>query len=60
MAKITGRRVPLSLPRRWMADLMHASRGMPVFIAERRLNLAEVVAPRQAIGEPPSWPAIFA
>ncbi len=60
MAKITGRRVALSLPRRWISDLMHAGRGMPVFIAERRMNLAEVVAARQALAEPPSWPAIFA
>ena len=60
MAKITGRRVPLSLPRRWMADLMHLSRGMPVFVVERRLNLAEVVAARGAIPDPPSWPALFA
>ena len=60
MAKITGRRVGLSLPRRWMADLMHLSRGMPCFVAERRMDLAEVAAARAACPEPPSWPAIFA
>jgi len=60
MAKITGRRVPLSLPRRWMADVMHISRGMPVFVADRRLNLAVAVAARRALANPPSWPAIFA
>ena len=60
MAKITGRRVALSLPRRWMADIMHLSRGMPRFVADRRLKLAEVVAARAAAAAPPSWPAIFA
>ena len=60
MAKLTGRRVPLSLPRRWMADIMHLCRGMPVFVADRRFNLAEVVATRGALANPPSWPAIFA
>ena len=59
MAKITGRRVPLSLPRRWIADVMHISRGMPVFIAERRLNLAEVITARAILASPPSWAAIF-
>ena len=39
---------------------MHAGRGMPVFIAERRLNLADVVAARRALADPPSWPALFA
>ena len=60
MAKITGRRVSLSLPRRWIADIMHISRAMPVFIAERRLNLAGVVAARAALADPPSWAALFA
>ena len=60
MAKITGRRVPLSLPRRWMADIMHISCGMPIFIAERRLNIADLVAARDAHPHPPlSWAAIF-
>ena len=55
MAKITGRRVGLSLPRRWMADIMHLSRGMPYFVVDRRMNLAALVAIRSA-----PWPAIFA
>lgn len=59
MAKITGRRVQLSLPRRWIADIMHLSRGMPCFVVERRLNFAEVVAARTTMPNPPSWPAIF-
>ena len=55
MAKITGRRVGLSLPRRWMADIMHLSRGMPYFVVDRRMNLAALAANRSA-----PWPAIFA
>jgi len=59
MAKITGRRVGLSLPRRWMADIMHLSRGMPYFVVDRQMNLSDVVAARSALAKPPSWPAIF-
>ncbi len=59
MAKITGRRVKLSLPRRWMVDIMHLSRGMPYFVVDRRLNLATVIAARASLADPPSWPAMF-
>ena len=59
MAKITGRRVGLSLPRRWMVDVMHFSRGMPYFVADRRMNLAELVSARAALANPPPWPALF-
>ena len=59
MAKITGRRVGLSLPRRWMIDIMYFSRGMPYFVVDRRLNIAAAVVARAALADPPSWPAIF-
>ena len=59
MAKITGRRVPLSLPRRWIVDVMHLSRGMPYFVADRRMNLADLVSARAELANPPPWPALF-
>lgn len=58
MARVTGRRVPLSLPRTWIADLMHASRGVPLAAAERRLMLAALVAARTRCPDPPPWAAI--
>jgi predicted amidohydrolase len=44
MPAITGRRVRLSLPRRWVLDLMHVSRHVPVITVERRIDLSDVIA----------------
>lgn len=58
MARVTGRRVPLSLPRTWIADLMHASRHVPLAAVERRLHLAPLVEARRRCPDPPPWAAI--
>lgn len=58
MAQVTGRSTRLTLPRRWIADLMTASRGMPIISFERRMNLAAVVAARADRGI--SWTILFA
>lgn len=55
MPRTTGRRIPLSLPRRWIADLMHASRHVPLIVCTRRLALAELAAARQQT----PWAALF-
>ncbi|MGH8624079.1 MAG: hypothetical protein ACREYC_01990 [Gammaproteobacteria bacterium] len=59
MGQQTGRRVPLSLPRRWIDDLMAASRGVPLVTFERRMALAPVVAARASVDPPPSWVLLF-
>lgn len=55
MPRTTGRRLPLSLPRRWIADLMHASRRIPLIVCTRRFNLAELAAARAQT----PWAALF-
>jgi hypothetical protein len=59
MPAITGRRVRISLPRRWVADLMHVSRHAPVVTAERRADLSALIAARARVPDPPPWPALF-
>jgi hypothetical protein len=54
-----GRAVPLSLPRRWICDLLHASRQVPTVPVERRIDIRGVVAARAALAQRPSWAAIF-
>ncbi|CAN5551682.1 hypothetical protein BH11PLA2_BH11PLA2_05440 [soil metagenome] len=58
MANVTGRRIPLSLPRRWIDDLMRASRGRPIISFERRMNLAPLIAARKV--NRISWTVLFA
>lgn len=59
MPAITGRRVRLPLPRRWVADLMHASRHVPLVTVERRVELSQTVAARARVADPLAWPALF-
>ena len=58
MAKVSGRRLPLSLPRRWIDDLMRISRGRPVITFERRMHLAAVAAAQESAKI--SWSLLFA
>ena len=60
MAKVTGRRIPLSLPRRFICDLMHASRRVPTVTFERRMDLSPLVTARARLDRPPAWSLIFA
>jgi len=60
MPQPVGRKLPLSLPRRFISDLVHAAHQIPTVPVQRRMNLAAVVAARQAAQPHPSWPAIFA
>jgi hypothetical protein len=59
MSQPKGRNVRLSLPRRFIGDLLHAARQVPSVPVQRRMNLAAVVAARQAAAPRPSWAAIF-
>lgn len=49
----------ISLPRRLVADLMHASRGVPFVSLCRTLNVQPLVEARAASVHPPGWAAIF-
>src|SRR2546421_452441 len=59
MTQPAGRRVPLSLSRRLVADLLHFAREVPLVTADRRMNLAPLVAARQSLTARPGWCAIF-
>ena len=55
-----GRWVPLSRPRRLIADLMHFAQQVPTVAAERRMSLAPLAAARRACPRRPSWCVLFA
>jgi len=54
-----GRAIPLSRPRRLIADLMHFASGVPTVPVQRRMNLAPLIAARNACLTRPSLTAIF-
>ena len=59
MAMVTGRRIALPLPRRWIADLLHAGRRIPTVTVERLVHVAPVAAARKRLAEPPPWVLLF-
>jgi hypothetical protein len=59
MPQPAGRTIPLSLPRRFITDLVHFARQVPSVPVERRMNLASVVEARAVAVPRPSWVAIF-
>ncbi|MFO1349509.1 MAG: hypothetical protein U1F68_02020 [Gammaproteobacteria bacterium] len=59
MPKPRGRHLPLSLPRRFVADAMHFALQTPTVMVERRMELAELRAARQRCAPRPSWCALF-
>lgn len=59
MAKVSGHRMPLPLSRRWVADLLHAGRQVPVITLERQVNVGPVAAARRRFAHPPSWVLLF-
>jgi hypothetical protein len=50
----------ISLPRRLIVDLMHASMRVPFVSLRRSLNIRPLAEARAAAAEPPGWAAIFA
>ncbi len=56
---IKGRRIGLSLPRRFVCDLLHFSQRIPSVPMERRMDLAGVVDARSQGLTRISWSAIF-
>src|SRR5437667_11062980 len=59
MPQPAGRNIPLSLPRRFIGDLVHFAHQVPSVPVQRRMHLGPVVAARQAARPRPSWAAIF-
>jgi hypothetical protein len=59
MVQPAGRNLPLSLPRRFIGDLVHFARRVPSVPVERRMDLAAVLAARRLAQPRPSWCAIF-
>ena len=49
----------ISMPRRLVADLMHASIGVPFVSLTRSLNVRQLVEARALAAQPPGWAAIF-
>jgi hypothetical protein len=49
----------ISIPRRLIADLMHASRRIPFVSLARSLNVKLLVEIRAQTANPPGWAAIF-
>jgi hypothetical protein len=51
--------IPLSLPRKWVGDLLHFARKVPSIPVQYAVDLAPLVAARRMPGCGVSWPAIF-
>jgi hypothetical protein len=49
----------ISLPRRLVADLMHASTGVPFVSLSRPLNVRQLIEARALAVQPPGWAATF-
>ena len=54
-----GFNIPLSLPRRFICDMLHFAHDVPSIPVQRRMHLADVVAARNAAQPRPSWCSIF-
>ena len=59
MAQPAGRKLPLSLSRRFVGDLVHCAGAVPLLTIQRRMRLAEVAAARRATVGRPGWCALF-
>lgn len=58
MPKLTGDRIPLSLPRVWIGDLLAISSGIPLIPTERVWNLATLAEARRDHPDGPGWAAL--
>jgi hypothetical protein len=59
MAQPVGRRVPVSLPRRFIGDLVHFAHKVPLCTMQRTTRLAPVAAARLQANPRPGWCALF-
>ena len=56
---LAGRKLSLSLPRRFVGDLLHSAKQIPSIPMERRMDLASTVEARASWENRVSWCAIF-
>ncbi len=54
-----GTKRKISLPRRFIIDLMHASMGVPFVSLSRPLDIGPLMAARAKAASPPGWAATF-
>lgn len=54
-----GRRLRLSLQRRWIGDLLAVANATPAAAAERIVRVGPAMLARRAIADPPGWTAIL-
>ncbi len=59
MGEKVGRSLPLSLPRRFVGDILHFAQKVPTVPVQRRMNIASLMAARQQVFPRPSWCALF-
>jgi hypothetical protein len=59
MPQPAGRNLRLSLPRRFVCDLIHFARNVPTVSIERCMTLGEVASARAAARPKPSWCTLF-
>jgi pyruvate/2-oxoglutarate dehydrogenase complex dihydrolipoamide acyltransferase (E2) component len=55
----SGRSIPLSLPRRFIGDLVHFAHQMPTVPVQKIINVASLERLRAQVDPRPSWCAIF-
>src|SRR5579872_4815033 len=59
MPQTAGFNLPLSLPRRFLGDLLHFAKQIPSIPVQRRINVLRLREARDAALPRPSWCAIF-
>jgi hypothetical protein len=59
MAQPVGRRVPVSLPRRFIGDLVHFAQQVPLCTMQRTMQLAAVADARVRAHPRPGWCSLF-
>src|SRR5436190_1797256 len=59
MGEKVGRSIPLSLPRRFVCDLLHFASKVPTVPVQRRMNIAALVDARNRSFPRPSWCVLF-
>jgi hypothetical protein len=59
MSQPRGRNLRLSVPRRFVGDLVHFAQKVPTVPVQRRMDVSAVVAARHAAAPRPGWCAVF-
>lgn len=60
MSEQNGRRISLSLQRRWVSDILYFGRQVPTITGERGIRVKPIIEARRNTPQPPSWSSIMA